>query len=226
MDLQRICEGVIEETEAVLGCLVFDLDTGLTLASAHRSENALGDAEVEHALRTGAELFRGRFVDQFVQSLATGLISSRGFVREAQVTTAQGYQFMAALPGGDNTVLVLFSEKKLTLGLGWMAVHRAQELLAESQGAGSEVGGPALGELPQPLSSPESQPDAAVDPKPIPPPSEEASAAPLPNPLARRHRRGGAVEDGNSSSGNDETAKTGKPSSPSKKSRRWARDKQ
>lgn len=190
MDLQEICEGVIKETEAVLSCLVFDLDNSSTLALARRPDTALEDAEIEDALRTGRELFRGRFVDQFVQSLATGLISTRGFVREVQVTTARGYQFMAAIPGRDDAVLVLFTEKKLTLGLGWMAVHRTQDLLAESPGGESheDAGAADSGRAPPPPAAGLPS-DASADPKPIPPPSEEGVPEPLPNPLAKRHRR-------------------------------------
>ena len=95
MDLQKICEAVIEETEAVLGCPVFDLATGLMLASASRPDSALEEADINDALRTGAELFRGRFADRFVQSLATGLISTRGFVQERHLR-AQIAEEMAA----------------------------------------------------------------------------------------------------------------------------------
>ncbi|MDE0063149.1 MAG: hypothetical protein OXU72_10225 [Gammaproteobacteria bacterium] len=185
MDLQEVCDGVIKETEAVLNCLVFDLDGDRTLASASRPDSALQEAEIGAALNTGKELFRGKYVEQFVQSLATGLIATRGFVREVQITNAHNYQFMAAVPGRDDAVLVVFTEKTLTLGLGWMAVHQTQDLLAESLGVEPRVhhGQTGSGQAP---AAPEPPTEAAVDPKPVPPPSEEAEPEPLPNPLAKR----------------------------------------
>ena len=176
---------MITETEAVLNCLVFDLDGDRTLASAGRAGSALAQSDIDAALITGKELFRGKYVDQFVQSLATGLIATRGFVREVQITNAHNYQFMAAVPGRDDAVLVVFTEKTLTLGLGWMAVHQTQDLLAESLGVEPSApdGQTDSGQAP-PVQAPPSE--AAVDPKPVPPPSEEAEPEPLPNPLARR----------------------------------------
>ena len=185
MDLQEVCESVIKETEAVLNCLVFDLDDDRTLASAARADSALQQTDIDAALNTGKELFRGKYVDQFVQSLATGLIATRGFVREVQITNAHNYQFMAAVPGRDDAVLVVFTEKTLTLGLGWMAVHQTQDLLAESLGVEPRVYDEQTGSGQAP-AAPEPSTEAAVDPKPVPPPSEEAEPEPLPNPLAKR----------------------------------------
>ena len=185
MDLQEVCESVINQTEAVLDCLVFDLDNDRTLASASRADSALAQSEIDVALNTGKELFRGKYVDQFVQSLATGLIATRGFVREVQIANAHNYQFMAAVPGRDDAVLVVFTEKSLTLGLGWMAVHQTQHLLAESLGVEPRAHDEQTNSGPL-RPAPEPSAEASADPKPVPPPSEEVEPEPLPNPLAKR----------------------------------------
>ena len=224
MDLQEICDGVITENKALLNCLVFDLHTDRTLASASRPDSALQATDINAALGTGKELFRGRYVDQFVQSLATGLIATRGFVREVQITNAHNYQFMAAIPGSDDAVLVLFTDKTLTLGLGWMAVHQAQDLLAESLGVEPRVHGEYTTPHPAP-PAPEPPSEAAVDPRPVPPPTEEATPEPLPNPLAKRRRNTGAAKSAQSPSEAVETAEAVKPESPDsdgKKSWRWS----
>ncbi|MCY4565961.1 MAG: hypothetical protein OXE40_15950 [Gammaproteobacteria bacterium] len=224
MNLQEICDRVITENEAVLNCLVFDLHTDQTLASASRPGSPLQATDMDAALGTGKELFRGRYVDQFVQSLATGLITTRGFVREVQVTNAHNYQFMAAIPGSDDAVLVLCTDKTLTLGLGWMAVHQAQDLLAESLGVAPRVHGEHTAPDTAP-PAPEPPSEAALDPKPVPPPTEEATPEPLPNPLARRRRNTGAAKSAQSPSEAVETAEAAKPESPDsdgKKSWRWS----
>ncbi len=186
MGLQEICDGVIEESEAALTCLVFDLDNDRTLASASRPGSALETAELDAALGISKELFRGKYVDRFVQSLATGLITSRGFVREAQITNAHNFQFMAAIPGRDDAVLVLFTDKTMTIGLGWMTIHRAQESLAESSGLEPPLPGAQTG-FDRASAAPEQPSEAAVDPKPVPPP-DRSDPEPLPNPLLRRRR--------------------------------------
>ena len=185
MNLQEICDRVINETEAVLNCLVFDLDRDRALASASRADSALSQSDIDAALNTGKELFRGKYVDQFVQSLATGLIATRGFVREVQIANAHNYQFMAAIPGREDAVLVVFTEKTLTLGLGWMTVHQAQDLLAESLGVEPRVHGEQT-DSHHASPAPEPPSEAAADPKPVPPPGEEVEPEPLPNPLAKR----------------------------------------
>ena len=178
---------MIGDTDAVLHCLVYDLDRDRTLASAGSAGSTLQQADLEAAVRTGKELFRGKYAERFVQSLATGLISARGFVREAQITNGRNHQFMAAVPGRDDLLLAVFTDQSLTLGLGWMAIHQAQDLLAESLGVDlpAQGGQTDSGEAPP---APEPPTTAANDPKPVPPPGEDAEPQPLPNPLAKRWR--------------------------------------
>ena len=205
MDLQEICDGIVRETDAVLNCLVVDLDTGRTLVSANHPGSSLREDDIDAAIRTGKAFFRGRYVDRFVQSLATGLIPARGFVREVQITSEHGYQFMAAIPGREDAVLVLFTGRSLTLGLGWMAVHQAQELLAESLGGLSGARRePASPDPPPP--APELPSEAAVDPEPVPPPGEAAAPEPLPNPLVNRRRNATSSKSAKSRAGAGEPA--------------------
>ena len=131
MALQDICEDVVQDTEGALGCLVVDLHTGLALACAHPPGDQLDEAEINTALRSSVDLFRGKLIDRFMRSLPSNRASASGFVHEVQITTASSYQFMAAIPGWDHGAVILFAEKDLTLGLGWMAVHQAQERFAE-----------------------------------------------------------------------------------------------
>ena len=239
MELQEICESAIRQTGAIRNCLVHDLESNLTLASARNPDTAFEEADVQAAVHTGRVLFRGRYVDRFVQALATALIPTRGFVHEVQITSEQGHQFMAAIPGRDDAVLVIFTEKTLTLGLGWMAVHRIQDLLAESAGAARPVrreaeetgrarGAPqrsqAAGPVPPPPpgnepagrapGGPKPPPDVTADPKPVPPPGEPTATKPLPNPLVRRKRNANPGGSGKPPAGTAQAPAAGRPDSP------------
>ena len=202
MGLQQICEEVVSETEEALACVLIDLCTGLTLASAQRPDTGLDEADLATALRAGVELFRGKLIDRFARSLPTSRTAAGGFVHEAQITTALGYQFMATVPGWDDGVVVVFTEKDLTLGLGWIAVHQARERFAESP--------PGMASSPLPLedeafaSNPGQPVQPVLDPTPIPPPREDTSEPSIPNPLAARNRDGKLPETGGSASEPDE----------------------
>ena len=132
MGFQQICEDVVRETEDAVGCLVVDLRTGLAVASAQSSAAVLDMAEIRLALRSGDDMFRGKLMQQFAQSLPTNRPDGLGFVREVQVTTPYSYQFMATVPDWDDGIVMLIAEKTMSLGFGWMAVHQAKERLAEA----------------------------------------------------------------------------------------------
>ncbi len=133
MEFQKICEDVVNETEGALGCLVVNLRTGLTLASAQRPGASLGEAEINKVLRSSEDLFRGNLVNQFVRSLPTAREAASGFMREVQITTSYTYRFMAAMPGWEDGLVILITEKTLNLGIGWMAVHHALERFAQAR---------------------------------------------------------------------------------------------
>ena len=196
MGFQEICEDVVGDTEGALGCLLIDLRTGLVLASAQRPGAALDDADVKTILHSSADMFRGKLVDQFVRSLPTNRGSSAGFVREVQITTRYTHQFMAATPGWEDGITILITERTLSLGIGWMAVHQAQERFAEiHRGTGQDSRRPvqdARSHAPEQSSMPVppmmSQPvHAQMPPQPqsAPAPSfgEVPAAKSVPNPL-------------------------------------------
>lgn len=138
MGFQKICEDVVVETEGALGCILIDLTTGLTLASAQRAGSMLDGAEIKTILRSCEDLFVGKLVNRFVASLSNHRAAAAGFVREVQITRAYNCQFMAALPGWDDGVVILITERTLNLGFAWMAVHQVQEQLAEAHRRGGE----------------------------------------------------------------------------------------
>ena len=99
MELQRVCQDIVGETEGVLACALVDLDTGLMLADERRAGVEL---EVEWLARSAGVMFRGGLMSQFASALSPRRSLSE-YMREVQITTADGRQFLSVLPGRANT---------------------------------------------------------------------------------------------------------------------------
>ena len=123
MDMQDACAAMLEEIDGALGCIVIDMQTGLAVAAEYRAGSVVDAAAINLVSVISTDMFRGKMIRQFESVLARrGGLS--GFVREVQMTTAATNQFMAAIPGWDDGVFVLVTDKSVSLGLGWMTVHR------------------------------------------------------------------------------------------------------
>lgn len=125
MDMQQICAATLDELDGALGCIVMDTQTGLTVAAEYRPGSSVNDGTINLFSVVSANMFAGRLIRQFEGALAVA--PTPGFVREVQMTTANTNQFMAAIPGWNEGVFVLVTDKSVSLGLGWMAVHRVVE---------------------------------------------------------------------------------------------------
>ena len=181
MDVQNACREVISEVDGSLGCIVIDMQTGLTVASECRQGAALNDAMIGLVSVISTNMFCGRMIRRFEELLDRSGPSAEGFVREVQMTTAQTNQFMSAIPGWQNGLLVLITNKSVSLGLGWMAVHRIVDRLRTLPSAAAQAA-----EAPPPRPAPElgAPTSAKVLPEAGPTP-----AAPLPQaPFAEQLR--------------------------------------
>lgn len=155
MDMQRVCAALLEEVDGALGCIVIDMQTGLTVAAEYRPGSSVNESIVNLVSAVSANMFGGRLMRQFEAALAVEPRQGNGFVREVQMTTATTNQFMAAIPGWNEGVFVLVTDKRVSLGLGWMAVHR---VIARLQ---SNAAPAARDASPRPLRPPRTLPHEA-----------------------------------------------------------------
>ena len=146
MVFQEVCDDVVRHTDGVLGCFLIDVRRGFAVAAAQRSGVELEDAEIQSVLRSSSDLFRGRLVEQFARSLPNGADAPAEFVQEVQVTKADSYQFMAAMPDWKDGIVILIAENTLSLGFGWMIVRQTQDRLSEAlRMVGGDLRRPAHG---------------------------------------------------------------------------------
>ena len=196
MNVQSACREVVSEVDGSLGCIVIDMQTGLTVASECRQGAALNEAMIGLVAVISTNMFSGRMIRRFEELLDRPEPSATGFVREVQMTTAQTNQFMSAIPGWRGGLLVLITDKSVSLGLGWMAVHRIVDRLSASPATSP----PAADALPphpapepraplaEPFREPSSRPSAPVPHTPFAPPLHGQPSAPPSSPVVEEGR--------------------------------------
>ena len=131
MDLQSVCRDVMDDVDGSLGCVLTDLETGLPLAAEYRAGTVMNADTITLVSHVGIELFRGKLVRNFERSLSRNRAGSGGFVREVQLTTSKTYQFMSSVPGWEQVVFILVTNRNVSLGMGLLAVHDAVGRLRE-----------------------------------------------------------------------------------------------
>ena len=183
MRLRELCEGIVADVDGCLGCAVVDLTTGLPLAMKVVPGTLLSPDAMEVMSAASVDYFRGRTVWQLELAMTEGAPqpdSVAGFVREIQTTTEDTYHFMSVVPGREDTLLILITDKTANLGLGWIAMRQALARIVEVD----------PGDLPA---------QAAQPPHPAPAPAPAVAAPPRPPaqepaPVYVRPMSGGAAQ--------------------------------
>lgn len=169
MRLRDLCDGIVADVDGCLGCAVVDLTTGLPLAMQVVPGTLLSAPAMEVMSAASVDYFRGRTIRQLQHAMSGGTpeaAATDGFVREIQTTTEDTYHFMSVVPGREDTLLILITDKTANLGLGWIAMRQALARIREVD----------AGDLP---ATPASAPGAWVQATPAAPNSlsEQAGAA-------------------------------------------------
>lgn len=80
----------------------------------------------------GADYFRGEAVRRLARAMSADPESN--FVEELQTTTEDTYHFMSVVPGRENTLMILITDKSANLGLGWISMREALARIREEDG--------------------------------------------------------------------------------------------
>lgn len=196
-ELRSVCEDILEDVEGSLGCAAIDLETGSTLAAVCRPASVLDAGGVDVISVAVSEMFHGRLIRQFHRAWSGGAAAPERFVREVQMATANSYQFMSVVPGWDDCLLVLVTDRSVSLGLGWMAVHQGLSRIAELPRADAPARMPPARPAPRVEAPPPRRPAPEARPRPseqqppeqqqrstpaAPPPGDAGAAAPASSP--------------------------------------------
>lgn len=138
MRLQELCEGIVDDVDGALACALVDLGTGLPLASRIVPGGLLNPPSMEAISAAGADYFRGKAMRRLEREMSTGGESQSRFVEEIQTTTEDTYHFMSVVPGRENTLMILITDKSANLGLGWISMREALARVRDDDGDDSE----------------------------------------------------------------------------------------
>lgn len=192
MDMQNACAEVLAEVDGSLGCIVIDMQTGLTVAAEYQQGSVMNPATINLVSVLSANMFQGKLIRQFEGALARHSGSQR-FVREVQMTTEHTNQFMAVVPGWNQTLLVLVTDKTVSVGLGWMAVHRLMSRFGDAAPP-SAIPQPGLAQVAQPMAvaNPAAQAPPPSEPFPdanryAPPPAAQQPVDNVAHPTPTQH---------------------------------------
>lgn len=121
--LDDILHNVIADVDGALGCAVVDVNNGLLLAVAH-SVPYFTQSYLEAVAAAAVDMFRGKNI----RSIESLLSNQRGkpvenSITEIQMTTDNTFHFMAIVRDKPHILMVLITNRKTNLGMGWVAVR-------------------------------------------------------------------------------------------------------
>lgn len=128
--LDDLLQSIVKDVDGALGCAVVDLESGLLLGVAHNVPY-FTSSYLEAVAAAAVDMMRGKNV-RAVESL---LSNQRGKVvektiKEVQMTTENTLHFMAVVPDKPDALVVLITNKKTNLGMGWSAVRKSMAAVA------------------------------------------------------------------------------------------------
>jgi len=130
MEINLICKEIVNSVEAALGCAVVDLQSGIVLGISHKIPY-FTHSIVDRAAAAAMDMFRGntvRSVEQMINDMRC--TQDDHLIEEIQITTKNTYHFMAIVPERPNVILILTTNKKVNLGMGWSTIRMALPKIA------------------------------------------------------------------------------------------------
>lgn len=116
---------VVDGVDGALGCAVADMRTGELMGVAHNVPYFTAEY-LEAVAAAAVEMFRGKTV-RHVEDLISARrgVPSERLMEEVQMTTRHTIHFMMVLPNNPEAVVVLITDRRTSLGMGWAATRRS-----------------------------------------------------------------------------------------------------
>ena len=116
---------VVDEVDGGLGCAVVDVASGDLLGVAHNVPYFNRDY-LDAVAAASVQLFRGRTVSR-VEDLISARrgVPSEHLIEEVQMATRRTIHFMMILPNHPEAVVVLITDRRSNVGMGWAAIRRS-----------------------------------------------------------------------------------------------------
>jgi len=120
----------METVDGTLGCGVVDLSTGLLLGVAHKVAY-FTQSYMDAVAAASVDMVRGKTV-RAVEAL---LSNNRGTklensIKEIQIATDNTYHFITTIPSKPNAMVILVTNTKVNLGMGWAGLRNNLDKIA------------------------------------------------------------------------------------------------
>jgi len=128
--INDVCKDIMENVDGTLGCGVVDLNTGLLLGVAHKVAY-FTQSYMDAVAAASVDMVRGKTV-RAVESL---LSNNRGTklensIKEIQIATDNTYHFITTIPSKPNAMVILVTNTKVNLGMGWAGLRNNLDKIA------------------------------------------------------------------------------------------------
>ncbi|MDH4186029.1 MAG: hypothetical protein OEV08_03440 [Nitrospira sp.] len=128
--MNDVCKEIVGSVDGALGCGVVDLNTGLLLGVAHNVPY-FTQSYLDAVAAAAVDMVRGKTVraveDLLSKTRGTKVENS---IKEVQMATDNTLHFIATVTGKPNAMVVLITNKKVNLGMGWSGVRSNMGKLA------------------------------------------------------------------------------------------------
>jgi len=128
--LNDVCKEIIGTVDGALGCGVVDLNTGLLLGVAHNVPY-FTQSYLDAVAAASVDMVRGKTVkaveDLLSKNRGNKVVDS---IKEVQMATENTLHFIATVTGKPNAMVVLITNKKVNLGMGWAGVRNNMSKIA------------------------------------------------------------------------------------------------
>jgi predicted regulator of Ras-like GTPase activity (Roadblock/LC7/MglB family) len=128
--LDDVLSNVLRDVDGALGVALVDLDNGLLLSVSHNVPY-FTQSYLEAVAAAAVDMIRGKNV-LAVEALLSSTRGSKvaNTIKEVQMTTDNTFHFMAVVPSKPSNLIVLITNRKTNLGMGWAAVRSALPKIA------------------------------------------------------------------------------------------------
>ncbi|MEY3219368.1 MAG: hypothetical protein RIT27_725 [Pseudomonadota bacterium] len=123
--IEDVCTDVLNDANNALGCAVVDLESGLLLGVAHKV-HYFTQSYLDAVAAAAVDMMRGnkiRAVENMIGEMRGEV--EQNLIQEVQMTTKNTYHFMTVVPNKPNALVVLITNRKANLGMGWAAVRKS-----------------------------------------------------------------------------------------------------
>lgn len=125
MSLNDVCQELVETVDGAKAVGVVDLHSGMIMG-VHHNVPYFTQSYLDAVGAAAVEMLRGRTTST-VEELLSNIRGKKveNTMQEVQMTTPGTYHFISVLPNKPNAAVIMVTDKKTNLGMGWARLRAA-----------------------------------------------------------------------------------------------------